>query len=164
MCCPVERSLEHDLEAFLKREGGEFCDITLMLDETPIPAHKAILAARCNYFEAMFRWNDPENHIVRVSCEKWWLIKLAHIACTYVTCDYINWHTGCVCITRMYMYVVAIMNNAVFWFTDCHRRNDSLSASFWQSDAIYLLWRCHHAPRGFPVSLPCPLFLWIHKQ
>ncbi|XP_061188835.1 uncharacterized protein LOC133197011 [Saccostrea echinata] len=60
-------SLEHDLNAFLKRDGAEFCDITLMLDDTPIPAHKAILAARCNYFEAMFRWNDPENHTVRIA-------------------------------------------------------------------------------------------------
>lgn len=67
--CSVDNSLEHDLEAFMKKDGGEFCDITLMLGETPIPAHKAILAARCNYFEAMFRWNDPENHTVKVSNE-----------------------------------------------------------------------------------------------
>lgn len=53
----------------MKKDGGEFCDITLMLGETPIPAHKAILAARCNYFEAMFRWNDPENHTVKASNE-----------------------------------------------------------------------------------------------
>lgn len=66
-CIFIDNSLEHDLEAFLKRDGAEFCDITLMLDDTPIPAHKAILAARCNYFEAMFRWNDPENQTVRVS-------------------------------------------------------------------------------------------------
>lgn len=63
----INNSLEHDLEAFMKKDGGEFCDITLMLGETPIPAHKAILAARCNYFEAMFRWNDPENHTVKIA-------------------------------------------------------------------------------------------------
>lgn len=60
-------TLEQDMEAFLKSIGREFCDITLMLDCTPIPAHKAVLAARCSYFEGMFRSFMPENNIVNVS-------------------------------------------------------------------------------------------------
>lgn len=60
-------TLEQDMEAFLKSVGREFCDITLMLDGVPIPAHKAVLAARCSYFEAMFRSFMPENNTVNVS-------------------------------------------------------------------------------------------------
>ncbi|XP_050596167.1 leucine-zipper-like transcriptional regulator 1 isoform X1 [Bombus affinis] len=59
-------TLEQDMEAFLKSVGREFCDITLMLDGVPIPAHKAILAARCNYFEGMFRSFMPENNTVNI--------------------------------------------------------------------------------------------------
>ena len=59
-------SLEKDLELFLKSTGQEFCDITLVLDETSIPAHKAILAARCTYFESMFRSFMPESNTVKV--------------------------------------------------------------------------------------------------
>lgn len=58
-------SLEQDMEAFLKN-GQEFCDITLMVDDMPMTAHKAILAARCSYFEAMFRSFMPENNIVNI--------------------------------------------------------------------------------------------------
>lgn len=54
------------MEHFLKSVGGEFCDITLLLDGVPIPAHKAILAARCNYFEAMFRSFMPDDNKVKV--------------------------------------------------------------------------------------------------
>ena len=61
-------SLEKDMENYLKRTGPEFYDITLMLDDVAIPAHKAILAARCTYFESMFRSFMPENNIVTVSC------------------------------------------------------------------------------------------------
>ena len=67
-CFIVGSTLEEDMEAFLKSVGREFCDITLMLDGVPIPAHKAILAARCGYFEGMFRSFMPENNIVNVSC------------------------------------------------------------------------------------------------
>ena len=56
-------SLERDMEAFLNSVGREFCDVTLMLDDTPIPANKAILAGRCSYFEAMFRWANTNNTI-----------------------------------------------------------------------------------------------------
>lgn len=59
-------TLEQDMEAFLKTTGREFCDITLILDGQPIPAHKAILAARCGYFEAMFRSFMPKNNTVNV--------------------------------------------------------------------------------------------------
>ncbi|XP_011865568.1 PREDICTED: leucine-zipper-like transcriptional regulator 1 isoform X1 [Vollenhovia emeryi] len=59
-------SLEQDMEAFLKSVGREFCDITLRLNGVPIPAHKAILAARCSYFEAMFRSFMPENNMVNI--------------------------------------------------------------------------------------------------
>jgi leucine-zipper-like transcriptional regulator 1 len=47
--------------------GKEFCDITLQLDGVSIPAHKAVLAARCTYFEAMFRSFMPVDGIVHVS-------------------------------------------------------------------------------------------------
>ncbi|XP_078039425.1 leucine zipper like transcription regulator 1 isoform X2 [Augochlora pura] len=57
-------TLEQDMEAFLKSVGSEFCDVTLMLNGTSIPAHKAILAARCNYFEGLFRSFMPENKMV----------------------------------------------------------------------------------------------------
>lgn len=59
-------TLEQDMEAFLKSVGREFCDITLMLDGVPIPAHKAVLAARCSYFEGMFRSFMPENNTVNI--------------------------------------------------------------------------------------------------
>ncbi|XP_043667099.1 leucine-zipper-like transcriptional regulator 1 isoform X1 [Vespula pensylvanica] len=59
-------TLEQDMEAFLISIGKEFCDIILMLDGVPIPAHKAVLAARCSYFEGMFRSFMPENNIVNI--------------------------------------------------------------------------------------------------
>ena len=55
------------MEVFLNNVNREFTDITLMLDGTPIPAHKAVLAARCSYFEAMFRSFMPEDNKVKVS-------------------------------------------------------------------------------------------------
>ncbi|XP_076453190.1 leucine-zipper-like transcriptional regulator 1 isoform X2 [Babylonia areolata] len=60
-------TLEKDLENFLKMSGREFCDITLMLDGSHIPAHTAILAARSSYFEAMFRSFRPENNQVNIT-------------------------------------------------------------------------------------------------
>ncbi|XP_067650775.1 leucine-zipper-like transcriptional regulator 1 [Haliotis asinina] len=62
----ITNSLEKDMDVFLKSAGQEFCDITLMLDGTPIRSHKAILAARCSYFEAMFRSFMPENNTVTI--------------------------------------------------------------------------------------------------
>nr|CAD7568238.1 unnamed protein product [Timema californicum] len=57
-------TLEQDMELFLNTSGKEFTDITLMLDGIPVPAHKAILAARCTYFEGMFRSFMPDDNIV----------------------------------------------------------------------------------------------------
>lgn len=59
-------NLEQDMEAFLKSFGQEFCDITLELNGRSIPAHKAILAARCGYFEGLFR-STPGNNTANVS-------------------------------------------------------------------------------------------------
>lgn len=63
----TDSTLEKDLTQFLTHVGREFCDLTLMLDDVPVPAHKAILAARCSYFEAMFRSFMPEDNTVKVS-------------------------------------------------------------------------------------------------
>ncbi|CAH1786003.1 unnamed protein product [Owenia fusiformis] len=64
-----DNCLEKDLELFLKSPGisGDFCDITLMLDGVSIPAHKAILAARCSYFESMFRSFMPKDNTVTIA-------------------------------------------------------------------------------------------------
>ena len=59
-------TLEQDMEVFLNSVGKELCDITLMVGGNPMPAHKAVLAARCSYFEAMFRSFMPENNVVQV--------------------------------------------------------------------------------------------------
>lgn len=55
------------MSLFLKAGGRDFCDIKLILDEHVIPAHKAILAARCTYFQAMFRSFMPPDNTVNVS-------------------------------------------------------------------------------------------------
>ncbi|GFV26886.1 leucine-zipper-like transcriptional regulator 1 [Trichonephila clavipes] len=60
-------TLEQDMEQYLLSTGKEFCDIVLMLDNHPIPAHKAILAGRCSYFEAMFRSFMPDNNMVTIT-------------------------------------------------------------------------------------------------
>ena len=54
------------METFLRTSGAEFCDITLVLDGQTVAAHKPILAARCSYFEAMFRSFMPEDGVVQV--------------------------------------------------------------------------------------------------
>ena len=59
-------TLEKDMEAFLRYGGSEFCDITLLLDDVRISAHKAVLAARCSYFEAMFRSFMPDDSCIKV--------------------------------------------------------------------------------------------------
>ncbi|XP_044749089.1 leucine-zipper-like transcriptional regulator 1 [Coccinella septempunctata] len=59
-------SLEQDMAMFLIATGKEFCDIDLILDNHVIPAHKSILAARCGYFEAMFRSFMPSDNTVRI--------------------------------------------------------------------------------------------------
>ena len=59
-------TLEQDMEEFLKTTGQDFCDITLILGGESIPAHKAVLAARCSYFHGLFRSFMPENNTVNV--------------------------------------------------------------------------------------------------
>lgn len=59
-------SLEQDMAIFLRTAGQEFTDIDLILGEDVIPAHKAILAARCEYFQAMFRSFMPVDGTVKV--------------------------------------------------------------------------------------------------
>ncbi|KAK5643249.1 hypothetical protein RI129_007094 [Pyrocoelia pectoralis] len=59
-------SLEEDMAVFLRTTGKEFCDIDLVLDGTVISAHKTILAARCAYFEGMFRSFMPPDNRVRI--------------------------------------------------------------------------------------------------
>lgn len=53
--------------SFLTEIGQEFCDVNLILHGATISAHKAILAARCHYFEGMFRSFMPEDNTVNVS-------------------------------------------------------------------------------------------------
>ncbi|XP_022656642.1 leucine-zipper-like transcriptional regulator 1 [Varroa jacobsoni] len=63
-------NLEQDMAALLREvggPGGDFTDITLMLDGQPVRAHKCILAARCSYFEAMFRSFMPSDNVVNVA-------------------------------------------------------------------------------------------------
>lgn len=54
------------MAAFLRSSGKEFCDINLILDDRVIPAHKSILAARCSYFQGMFRSFMPPDNTVNV--------------------------------------------------------------------------------------------------
>nr|XP_010955288.1 leucine-zipper-like transcriptional regulator 1 isoform X2 [Camelus bactrianus] len=63
----IGTSLIQDMKAYLEGAGADFCDITLLLDGHPRPAHKAILAARSSYFEAMFRSFMPEDGQVNIS-------------------------------------------------------------------------------------------------
>lgn len=51
---------------FLRSSGAEFCDMNLILDDRIIPAHKSILAARCSYFQGMFRSFMPADNTVNV--------------------------------------------------------------------------------------------------
>ena len=64
-------SLQDDLEAFLLSDiGRSFTDIVLQIDGQLVPAHIPILAARCSYFEALFRSFMPENRQVEVTFGK----------------------------------------------------------------------------------------------
>uniref|UniRef100_A0A8C5H8V4 BTB domain-containing protein n=1 Tax=Gouania willdenowi TaxID=441366 RepID=A0A8C5H8V4_GOUWI len=63
----IGTSLVQDMKAYLEGGGLEFCNIVLLLDGHPQPAHQAILAARSSYFEAMFRSFMPEDGQVNIS-------------------------------------------------------------------------------------------------
>ncbi|KAG7263404.1 hypothetical protein CRUP_007410 [Coryphaenoides rupestris] len=63
----IGTSLVQDMKAYLEGGGLDFCDIVLLLDGHPRPAHKAILAARSGYFEAMFRSFMPVDGQVNIS-------------------------------------------------------------------------------------------------
>ena len=57
-------TIQEDMKKFL-RSGEEFADIYLILESTPIPSHKAILAARSSYFEGMLRsFSPPDNKVM----------------------------------------------------------------------------------------------------
>lgn len=47
-----DTTLVDDLASML--EDQLFCDVTFIVENTRIPAHKAVLAARCERFKAMF--------------------------------------------------------------------------------------------------------------
>ena len=67
----VPSSLQDDLEAFLLSDiGRPFTDIVLQVDQQAVLAHVPILAARCSYFEALFRSFMPENRRVEVTFGK----------------------------------------------------------------------------------------------
>uniref|UniRef100_G3P3Z4 Leucine zipper like post translational regulator 1 n=1 Tax=Gasterosteus aculeatus aculeatus TaxID=481459 RepID=G3P3Z4_GASAC len=63
----IGTSLVQDMKAYLEGGGLEFCNIILLLDGQPRPAHQAILAARSSYFEAMFRSFMPVDGQVNIS-------------------------------------------------------------------------------------------------
>lgn len=65
-CFVQGTTLENDMAAFLRNGGKDFCDIHLVLEDQIIPAHKSILAARCSYFQAMFRSFMPADNKVNV--------------------------------------------------------------------------------------------------
>lgn len=68
---PAPSSLQEDLQEFLLGEAGRpFTDIALRVDDEVVLAHRAVLAARCAYFEALFRSFMPESHTVRVTFGK----------------------------------------------------------------------------------------------
>lgn len=61
-------SLQDDLLAVAQRRVcAELCDVRLLVGDDAIPAHKAVLAARCTYFEAMFRSFMPEDNTVKLA-------------------------------------------------------------------------------------------------
>ena len=55
------------MAVFLESTGKDFCDISLILEGQVIMAHKSILSARTQYFQAMFRSFMPPDNTVNVS-------------------------------------------------------------------------------------------------
>jgi len=67
----IPSSLQDDLRDFLQSEiGKSYADIFLEVGEIMVPAHKPVLAARCAYFEAMFRSFMPKDHLVKITFGK----------------------------------------------------------------------------------------------
>ncbi|XP_043661203.1 leucine-zipper-like transcriptional regulator 1 homolog [Drosophila teissieri] len=62
----IGTTLEIDLCAFLESTGNDFCDISLVLEDHVIPAHKSVLSSRCTYFQGMFRSFMPPDNTVNI--------------------------------------------------------------------------------------------------
>ncbi|XP_001982443.3 leucine-zipper-like transcriptional regulator 1 [Drosophila erecta] len=62
----IGTTLEVDLCAFLESTGKDFCDISLVLEDHVIPAHKSVLSSRCTYFQGMFRSFMPPDNTVNI--------------------------------------------------------------------------------------------------
>ncbi len=64
-------SLQDDLKKFLESDYGHpFADMFLCVEKEKILAHKAILASRCSFFQALFRSFMPPNYQVEISFGK----------------------------------------------------------------------------------------------
>uniref|UniRef100_A0A8C9PHI8 Leucine zipper like transcription regulator 1 n=1 Tax=Spermophilus dauricus TaxID=99837 RepID=A0A8C9PHI8_SPEDA len=66
----IGTSLIQDMKAYLEGAGAEFCDITLLLDGHPRPAHKAILAARSSYLFAAPYYYGFYNNRLQAYCKQ----------------------------------------------------------------------------------------------
>ena len=67
----VPSSLRDNLSDFLQSESGRpFTDVALKVGSEVVLAHKPVLAARCAYFEALFRSFMPGNHKVEITFGK----------------------------------------------------------------------------------------------
>lgn len=101
-----------------------------------------------------------QNFCPEMSFTVWRMIKvLVNFFLGWGCREVISWSPS-----RSVQYVYSIWVTVCCLCLDCYWRDGSFQAGIRQSTAVYLLWRCDHAPRGFLVPLPCSLFLWIHKQ
>ena len=65
---PVPATLQEDLQCFMLSDLGQpFADVILCVGEKKVLAHRPILAARCLYFEALFRSFMPEDRCVEIT-------------------------------------------------------------------------------------------------
>ncbi|CAG4909893.1 unnamed protein product [Colias eurytheme] len=63
-CCEYASKVSLNLNTF--RRDGRFCDIELISGKTKIKAHRVVLAASCEYFDAMFNVGLEESQKGRV--------------------------------------------------------------------------------------------------